>query len=347
GERTNLLEENFEEPWQRRQKFKVDWETNSLDPIANIAWFYADFSHECATLISQNLVPSTFEFDQAQQALNLVIEANYDLTVDGGCYDMVSLAHDVGTATIQYRLSFYRPQAGDYKAEEIKEKDTVNKKYGSFQVLNTFRDPETGLLSARSLLQRWNPDRTEPVTYYFHKGFPERFKPMFKEIEADTNKVMQEAGAQVRFRFAEYNEGGIERNLGDIRYSFVTWHQDIDSTRGLLGYGPSSPDPRTGEVISANVNLYNVGMDYYRFLIEDYLINNGAKGKPAGSENTPWEKISCTEGETVAPETETDRLQSGLFNEMRRVMELPEEPTADVRSLFIPEPARKDTFMDD
>ena len=39
------------------------------------------------------------------------------------------------------------------------------------------------------------------------------------------------------------------RHPGDLRYSFVTWNQDVDTTRGLLGYGPSSSDPRTGEVL--------------------------------------------------------------------------------------------------
>ena len=45
----------------------------------------------------------------------------------------------------------------------------------------------------------------------------------------------------------------------------------ITTTRGLLGYGPSGADPRTGEIINAYLNLYNVGMDYYRFYIEDFL----------------------------------------------------------------------------
>ena len=60
------------------------------------------------------------------------------------------------------------------------------------------------------------------------------------------------------------------------RYSFVMWHQ-IDTTRGLLGYGSSSVHPITGEKLSANLNLYNIGMDYYRFLIQDYLEENGAR----------------------------------------------------------------------
>ena len=40
-----------------------------------------------------------------------------------------------------------------------------------------------------------------------------------------------------------------QRN-GDLRYSFMHW-VDRPQVQGPLGYGPSSPDPETGEIISA------------------------------------------------------------------------------------------------
>jgi len=175
GERTNFLEENTEAPWQSRRTFRVDFETTNMDPIASAAWFYGDYVKDCATPLSTSFVPNSFEFDEADQYMSFVIETTYKLnalTALGGCWDMVSNAANVGTTTIQYRLSFYRPGKTDFPVQEIAEKDEVNKKYGTFQVLDLFRDEESGLLSAKSLLQRWNPNRTEPVTYYFHPGFP-------------------------------------------------------------------------------------------------------------------------------------------------------------------------------
>jgi hypothetical protein len=350
GERTNFLEENTEASWQERQNFRVDFEKSNMDPIASVVWFYGDYVRDCATPVSTTLVPNSFEWEQADQYMSFVVEVTYDMnavTNLGGCWDLVSLATNVGTATIQYRMSFYRPGASDFPVEEIAEKDEVNKKYGSFQVLNLFRDEETGLLSAKTLLQRWNPNRTEPVIFYFHEGFPERFKPMFEQIAVDTNTTLEQAGAALRFEFREFDDGGVVRHLGDLRYSFVTWNQDVDTTRGLLGYGPSSTDPRTGEVLSANLNLYNVGMDYYRFMIQDFLEVNGGLGKPDPS--LPWEEITCEPGATVAPATQTARLKSTLFDEMRRVMDLPEAtPESEETATFLPEPARgKDAFMKD
>ena len=345
GERTNYLEENTEEAWQKRQNFKIDFEDTSVDPSTGFAWYWADFVRECAAMTSLNLVPDSFEWNAEEQALNWVVEATYILSVEGGCYDMVSLAHDVGTATIQYRYSFYRPEHSDYVPEVIGEKDLVNKKYGSFQTLNLFRDADTGILSAQSLLNRWDPNRTEPVVFYFHEGFPPRFKPMFDEIKEDTNRIFEDAGANLRIDFLDHDHDGAERNLGDIRYSFVVWHQDIDTTRGLLGYGPSSADPRTGELISANLNLYNIGLDYYRFLIQDYLEEYGAQDKPDA--DTPWEETACDAGETVTTTGENLRLSSTLFDSMRRVMETDDmaeyENPADE---FIPVPHREEFAAD-
>ncbi len=345
GERTNQLEENTELPWEQRQRFKIDFEKTSIDPIASMAWFYGDYVADCADLNEVTLVPDTYEYDQNSQYMSFVLEATYDLNVTGGCYDLVSLAHDVGSATIRYRFSFHRPMPTAYEPEVVDEKDPVNKKYGVFQIMNVFRDEDTGLLDARSLMQRWDPNRADPVVFYFHEGFPERFKPMFEQIKAETNAVLEEAGARLRIDFQEWNADGIERHFGDIRYSFVVWHQDIDTTRGLLGYGPSAADPRTGEVMSANLNLYNVGMDYYRFLIQDFLERSGAPTAPAEG----WENTACTPGERAAPEGEGTVLTSTLFEEMRRTMELPElEEGQSPRDQFLPEPARgREAFLAD
>ncbi|WP_083457087.1 zinc-dependent metalloprotease [Sandaracinus amylolyticus] len=348
GERTNFLEENTELPWQRRQQFRVDFEDATLDPVSQIAWFYADFVAECANQQSTNLVPDSFERDDEDQYMSFVVEVNYAVRADGGCYDMVSLATGVGTTTVRYRLSFWRRPESTYQAETIEEKAEVNRRFGTFQHLSFLRDPESGLLEATSYLHRWDPNRPsdEPVTYYFVPGFPERFKPMYEAIAEHTNQVLEEAGATLRFRFAEWNEDGVERHFGDLRYSFVAWHQDIDTTRGLLGYGPSGAHPRTGELINGYLNLYNVGMDYYRYLIQDYLEENGGRQLEEGA---TWETTACEPGETVAPIERASRLRTGLFQEMRRVMDLP-EPAEDQNPTdqLIPSPVRpRDEFITD
>jgi len=335
----------------------VDFESSNMSPVASIVWYYGEFLHQCARPMSSSLVPDSYEFDQNAdgadmgQHLSFVVEVNYALNLTGYCWDMVSLLTDTGTATIRYRMSFLRPKVQPegptaFEPQHIAEKDPARKKYGAFQHLNMFRDPDSGLLDAHAVLHRWNPNRAsdDPVVFYFHEGFPPRFKPMFDEIRDQTNAVMAEAGATLRFDFRDYNDGGIERHLGDVRYSFVVWHQDIDTTRGLLGYGPSSASPVTGEIVSANLHLYNIGLDWYRFLVQDYLETFGAD--PREEDSPAWEDTACEAGETRAPADRSGRLRSGLFAEMRRTMGLPEpEADEDPTALFVPEPIQgRDAF---
>lgn len=52
------------------------------------------------------------------------------------------------------------------------------------------------------------------------------------------------------------------QQLGDLRYSFLNWTTKPEMA-GPLGYGPSAADPITGEIISANANLYGASLDVY------------------------------------------------------------------------------------
>lgn len=326
-----------------------------------------------------------------EETFGFELESTYLLTVQGGCYNMTTLANGTGTSTIRYHYSFTRPKTGAYvgegddqvfklryEPEEIGEKELRNKKYGVFQLLNLFTDHEAGELGARAFAKRWDPSRAD-MTFYFQPGFPERYKAFFSHIAEATNAVFEKAGATIRLKFVEFDDGGIIRHVGDMRYSFAQWHHDIDTTRGLLGYGPSAADPRTGEVLNANLNLYNIGMDYYRFTLENFLETTGARLKP--EEDKAWEEIDCAEGSTVAPgdesrctfeKTQADqacesaadadaktaclavatagletckqrpRLTSALFNEMRRVMNVPDEDVTAQKEDFVPTPTHPD-----
>ena len=49
------------------------------------------------------------------------------------------------------------------------------------------------------------------------------------------------------------------QKMGDLRHSFTHW---VDTPMGgPLGYGPSAADPLTGEIISANANIYGASID--------------------------------------------------------------------------------------
>jgi hypothetical protein len=65
-----------------------------------------------------------------------------------------------------------------------------------------------------------------------------------------------------------------QRN-GDLRYSFLHW-VDRPQIQGPLGYGPSSPDPETGEIVSATAFIYGGSLDLYaKFAVDSVRLANG------------------------------------------------------------------------
>jgi hypothetical protein len=87
GEKTNFVEENTEKGWLDRKYFKVDFEKMNVDPVGAMAWYYPGLLQQCADLKSIHLVPNTYKYDAADQAMYWQIEANYALNVTGGCWN--------------------------------------------------------------------------------------------------------------------------------------------------------------------------------------------------------------------------------------------------------------------
>jgi hypothetical protein len=68
--------------------------------------------------------------------------------------------------------------------------------------------------------------------------------------------------SQRRARAGEEIKTFTWEHLGDLRYNFLNWTSKAELA-GPLGYGPSGTDPMTGEIISANANIYGTSVDTY------------------------------------------------------------------------------------
>jgi len=88
------------------------------------------------------------------------------------------------------------------------------------------------------------------------------------------------------------------QRIGDLRYAFMHWVHTPQQA-GPLGFGPSSADPETGEIVSANAYLYGAGVDTYANFAADVVqLVNG--------EMSPSEFAS---GETVVNEISMGRAK--------------------------------------
>jgi hypothetical protein len=109
-------------------------------------------------------------------------------------------------------------------------------------------------------VNRWSPEKNGGVIqYYMSKEFN---KPENKFLRDATylafdnmNSALKEGGVNFRVKIDALTKEQEETiRPGDMRYSMVILIEDLAS--GLLGYGPSVSNPRTGEIVKAHTNMY-------------------------------------------------------------------------------------------
>lgn len=129
----------------------------------------------------------------------------------------------------------------------------------------------------------------KPIVYYLNDTFPEDLKNAAGELERQYNDVFRDIVKKASGRDAPgpvfllcrnnpVREGdpelcgapGTHPRIGDIRYNFLYWVDDPTSA-GLLGYGPNSNDPETGETIAASAFVYGAEIDVYAAYARDLV----------------------------------------------------------------------------
>lgn len=120
-----------------------------------------------------------------------------------------------------------------------------------------------------------------PIVYYTTANTPKELRPAALALESSWDKAFRRAVAvprglelsQVPQMFyvcespvpegapAACGKPGTYARLGDLRYNLIPYVEQI--TGGLLGLGPSSMDPETGEIVQAVANVYGPGLDWW------------------------------------------------------------------------------------
>jgi hypothetical protein len=94
----------------------------------------------------------------------------------------------------------------------------------------------------------------EPITYYIDRNVPDEYRGWFKEAVENWNHAFETAGWVDAIRVLDLAEGA---DPNDIRYSVLRWNTSDDPGYGAIG--PSKVDPRTGEILDADI-LFEANM---------------------------------------------------------------------------------------
>ena len=92
----------------------------------------------------------------------------------------------------------------------------------------------------------------KPITFWIENSAPKDLRPYIKEGALAWNKAFEKAGFKNAIEIKEQPDDA-EGDAGDIRYNVIRWTSSPNPPFG--GYGPSFVNPRTGEIIGADIML--------------------------------------------------------------------------------------------
>lgn len=114
----------------------------------------------------------------------------------------------------------------------------------------------------RDLINRWNlikkdpsADISEPITpitWWIENTTPIEWRETIKEGVLEWNKAFEKAGFK-NAMVVKIQPDDADWDAGDIRYNVLRWTSSPDPAFG--GYGPSFVNPRTGEILGADIML--------------------------------------------------------------------------------------------
>ena len=121
---------------------------------------------------------------------------------------------------------------------------------------------ETGTTNYRDMINRWrlvkkNPEQevsepVKPITWWIENSTPHEWRETIKDGVLAWNEAFEKAGFKNAME-VKVQPDDADWDAGDIRYNVLRWTSSPNPPFG--GYGPSMTNPRTGEIIGADIML--------------------------------------------------------------------------------------------
>jgi len=253
GECTNSEEETSNVPWEQRDTLRVKLEDVKAAELELLPILSSStFGENCYENVSSRLIQSQIEKD----AINFQIERTFKTRLN--CLSNDATLSDATISAI-YHYSLVKLSSvlsKDYKPVSYPESSDDEQTFGFFSTKRNKLDVDNNSTdkSTIQIMNRWNPNRKE-IVYYLSDEFakPENklIKKLTEQTVASLNKGLDDAG--VNFKINLKDPAG--KIPGDIRNSMIVLVEDPVAS-SVIGYGPQTEDPVTGEIISARTVMF-------------------------------------------------------------------------------------------
>ena len=162
----------------------------------------------------------------------------------------------------------------------------ADERVGYFTVARTDYTTDLNLKSKAHLVKRWRLEKKdpnaavsepkEPIVYWLDKNIPEKYREAVSQGVLEWNKAFERAGFK-NAMVVKQQQATDDFNNMDAKHASIRWFTGADVGFAI---GPSQADPRTGEILDADIGMSDVfTRGARRAIIEDIGRVRGADGE--------------------------------------------------------------------
>ena len=326
GECTNREEENTKLEWNQKPYFTPDFKNLTVKEVNAL-----DFSSGEADSCLENVDTRLVDYNIEKGLINIELEKTYKTTTSEKC--ITNKLKDM-SFNVRFYYSLVKLEnlvSSDYEPINYPVRDQNT--FGFFTE-STTKDDDTVHSNRKEkihLMKRWNPKKGK-IVYDLGKNFSKKENAQVKELTykafESINKTLDLAQAGFNIELREDST----LSPGDIRHSVINLIDEALES-GLLGYGPTVANPRTGEIIRGSVNMYSGALRLtLRGLWNDMVaLTKKTKkletGTVADPENMPVIPSTVETTPNLSSEAPTlpARTSTGSLNSTTRAVKVPGE----------------------
>ena len=140
----------------------------------------------------------------------------------------------------------------------------ADERVGFFTVARTDYTTDLNIKSKAHLLQRWRLEKKDanaavsepkqPIVYWLDKNIPEKYRASVAQGVLEWNKAFEKAGFKNAL-VVKQQEATDDFNNMDAKHTSIRWFTGADVGFAI---GPSQADPRTGEILDADIGMSDV-----------------------------------------------------------------------------------------